>query len=387
MLAKRISKLTPSITIAISQKAKELKANGKDIVILSVGEPDFTPPKVAANAVKEAADEGNSKYSPISGNKELLEAISLKFKKDNNLNYKLDNIICNAGAKHSLFNIFGCIINEGDEVIIPAPYWVSYPEIVNFYGGKPILIQTSPKNSYKMTPLELKNAINKKTKALVLCNPSNPTGSVYSKKELEEISEILKGTDIFVISDEIYEKIIYDEKYISAGSINDDMFNRTITVNGLSKCGAMPGWRFGYLATANDELAAGIKKLQSQSTSNISNLVLAAALPVLEGKSDDYIEYMRKIYEERRDYCVSAINDIPGLSVVNPKGAFYLFIDCSKVENDSFKFCSKMLDDALVASVPGIGFGMEGHFRISFATSLDELKKGIERIAKFVKNY
>ena len=387
ILSNRIGRLSESLTIAISSKAKELKAQGKDVVIFSAGEPDFDTAEVSKKAVIGAMEKGCGKYTPIPGTNEILNAVVGKLKRDNNLTYKTSQIITNVGAKHSLFNIFECIINDGDEIIIPAPYWVTYPEIVKFCGGKPVIIDTKAENRYKITAEELKKAITPKTKALVLCSPSNPSGAVYDKDELVAIAEVLKGTEILVLADEIYEKIIFDKKFIAVASISEDMFKRTITINGLSKCGAMPGWRFGYCATAIDELAAAMRKLQSQSTSNISSIVQAGAIPVLNGEADDYIEMMRKEFGKRRDYAVEAINAIDGLSVVKPDGAFYLFIDCSNVEKDSMKFCMNLLENALVATVPGCGFGMDGHFRVSFACSMDELKTGISRIAEFVKNY
>ena len=387
ILSNRIGRLSESLTIAISSKAKELKAQGKDVVIFSAGEPDFDTAEVSKKAVIGAMEKGCGKYTPIPGTNEILNAVVGKLKRDNNLTYKTSQIITNVGAKHSLFNIFECIINDSEEIIIPAPYWVTDPEIVKFCGGKPVIIDTKAENRYKITAEELKKAITPKTKALVLCSPSNPSGAVYSKEELESIAQVLKGTEILVLADEIYEKIIFDKKFVAIASISEDMFKRTITINGLSKCGAMPGWRFGYCATAIDELAAAMRKLQSQSTSNISSIVQAGAIPVLNGEADDYIEMMRKEFAKRRDYAVEAINAIDGLSVVKPDGAFYLFIDCSKVEKDSMKFCMNLLENALVATVPGCGFGMDGHFRVSFACSMDELKTGISRIAEFVKNY
>ena len=272
-------------------------------------------------------------------------------------------------------------------LVSPVPYWVTYPELVKLCGGKPVIISTKPENKYKITANELKNAITPKTKILVLCSPSNPSGAVYDKSELVAIAEVLKGTDIVVFADEIYEKIIFNKEFVAIASISEDMFKRTVTINGLSKCAAMPGWRFGYAATANDELAKAMKKLQSQSTSNISSIVQAGAVPVLLGEADSYIADMKKEFQRRRDYAVDAINAIDGLSVVKPDGAFYLFVNCSKIENDSMKFCMSLLEDGLVATVPGVGFGMDGHFRVSYACSMDDLKKGIDRIAKFVKNY
>ncbi|WP_297879899.1 pyridoxal phosphate-dependent aminotransferase, partial [uncultured Campylobacter sp.] len=318
---------------------------------------------------------------------EILNLIAQKLKRDNALNYRPDQIITNVGAKHSLFNAFNCILNEGDEVIIPAPYWVTYPEIVKFCGGKPVIVNTKAENRYKITASQLKAAITPRTKALCLFNPSNPAGAVYSRQELQELAEVLKGTDILVIADEIYEKIVFGKSFIAAASISEDMFRRTVTINGLSKCGAMPGWRFGYMASPFKELNAAVNKLQSQSTSNINSLTQAGAIPALLGKADEDIAYMKGEFKKRRDLGVEMINAIPGLSVLKPDGAFYLFINCSEVEPDSTKFCKELLEKAKVAVVPGVGFGMDGYFRLSFATDLDSIKKGIERIGEFVKSY
>lgn len=386
-LAKRMSTLQESITIAISAKAKEMKANGIDVISLSAGEPDFDTPEIIKSAVKVALSQGCSKYTPIPGTPEVLQAIKTKLKKDNNLDYQTSEIITNVGAKHSLFNIIQAMIDEGDEVIIPAPYWVSYPEMVKFSSGVPVFINTNEDNNFKITAEQLKKAITPKTKLLILNSPSNPTGSIYTKKELSEIGEVLKSTDIVVISDEIYEKLIFDGEFCATASISDDMFKRTVTINGLSKCGAMPGWRFGYMACKIPELTKAVKSIQSQSTSNISSIVQAGAIPGLLGEANTDITKMNKAYKERRDYAVDAINKIKGLKTIKPDGAFYLFINCSEIEKDSMKFCENMLSEAKVAVVPGVGFGLDGYFRMSYAIDLDSIKKAIERIAKFVENY
>ncbi|WP_170000110.1 pyridoxal phosphate-dependent aminotransferase [Campylobacter sp. RM9328] len=387
VLAKRMQTLSESLTIAISSKAKEMKAAGIDVISLSAGEPDFDTPVTIKNSVKEALDKGCSKYTPVPGTAEVLKAISAKFERDNGLKYEPSQIITNVGAKHSLFNVFQALVDEGDEVIIPSPYWVSYPEIVKFCGGKPVFIETNESAEFKITPQQLKDAITPKTKILSLNHPTNPTGSVYTRDEIAALGEVLKGTDIIITSDEIYEKLVYDVEFVSVASVNQDLFNRTVTINGLSKCGAMPGWRFGYIASPINELNAAMKKLQSQSTSNISSIVQAGAIPSLLGKTDDDIERMRREYQSRRDIAVKLINEIDGLSVDSPKGAFYLFVNCSKVEPDSMKFCQDMLLKANVATVPGVGFGMDGYFRISFATDIGSIKKAIARIAEFVKTY
>lgn len=387
MLSKKIGVLSESLTIAISSKAKEMKADGKDVISFSAGEPDFDTPNVIKDAVKRALDNGCGKYTPVPGTPEVLEAIATKLKRDNGLEYKTSQIITNVGAKHSLFNIFQCIIDEGDEAIIASPYWVSYPEIVKFSGGTPVIVQTDESSKFKLTSEALKKAITPKTKAIVLNSPSNPCGGVYTKTELEAIAKVLEGTNIVVLSDEIYEKLTYNGEFVATASISEDMFKRTITINGLSKCGAMPGWRFGYMASVMDDINAAVKKLQSQSTSNISSIVQDGAVPALLGEADKDIEFMRSKFIERRDYAVDAINAIKGLNVVKPDGAFYLFVNCKEVEPDSMKFCQELLEKALVATVPGIGFGMDGYFRLSFACDMDSIKKGIDKIAKFVESY
>ncbi|OPA78928.1 aspartate aminotransferase [Campylobacter pinnipediorum subsp. pinnipediorum] len=387
MLSQRMQTLSESLTIAISAKAKQMKADGVDVISFSAGEPDFDTPKAIKDAVKEALDSGCGKYTAVAGEPDVLKAIATKLKKDNNLTYATNQIVTNVGAKHSLFNIFQALIDKGDEVIIPNPYWVSYPEIVKFSGGVPVFLETNDECDFKITPKQLKDAITEKTKVFCLNHPNNPTGSVYTKDELLEFAEILKGTNIIVLSDEIYEKLTYDTEFVAVASISEDMFKRTVTINGLSKCGAMPGWRFGYMASVMDELNAAVKKLQSQSTSNISTLTQRGAIASLLGKSDDDIKYMKNEFQKRRDLAVELINNIDGLKVKKPNGAFYLFVNCKEVDEDSVRFCKKMLEEAKVATVPGIGFGMQGYFRLSFATDTDSIKKGIERISNFVKNY
>ncbi|WP_281951031.1 pyridoxal phosphate-dependent aminotransferase [Nitrosophilus kaiyonis] len=387
MFSKRIESLSESLTMAITSLARELKAQGKDILSFSAGEPDFDTPKAIKEAAKKAIDEGFTKYTAVEGIPELLDAISDKLKRENNLEYSRKQIIVSNGAKQSLFNLFQTLIDEDDEVIIPAPYWVTYPELVKYSGGKPVFIETSEENGFKITPNQLKNAITSKTKLLILTTPSNPTGAVYSKNELESLAEVLKGTNIYVASDEMYEKLTYDGEFTSTASINEDMYNRTITINGLSKSAAMTGWRFGYLASANEEMIKAMKKLQSQSTSNICSITQKAAIPGLDGTIDKDIEYMKNEFKKRRDEAVELFNKIDGLNVIKPDGAFYLFVNHSKIEKDSMKFAKELLEKAGVAIVPGIGFGKEGYFRFSFATDLNTIKEGIIRIENFIKNY
>ncbi len=384
MLTKRVKRLNESMTIAISTLARELKAEGKDVLSFSAGEPDFDTPKVIKDAAIKAIDEGFTKYTAVAGIPELLKEIANKLQRDNFLKYKPSDIIVSNGAKHSLFNLFQALIEHGDEVIIPSPYWVTYPELVRYSGGIPVTIETTDKDGFKITAKQLKEAITERTKMLILTTPSNPTGSVYSKEELEEIAEVLKGSDIFVCSDEMYEKLIYDREFVSVGSISNDMFKRTITVNGLSKSVAMTGWRFGYLATPNGELVDAMKKLQSQSASNVNSITQKAAIPALRGDADKDIEKMRKEFQRRRDLAVKLINEIEGLSVLKPDGAFYLFINIQKVSNDSMNFAKELLSQKGVAVIPGIGFGSEGYVRFSFATDEESIKEGIKRIREFV---
>jgi len=387
-LSQRMDTLSPSMTIAISTLAADLKASGKDVLSFSAGEPDFDTPQKIKDSAVEALNTAKTKYTAVAGTNEVKEAIATKLKRDNNLNYKKEDILVSVGAKHSLFNIFQALIEKDDEVIIPAPYWVTYPELVKYSEGKPVFINTDDSTSFKITAEQLQNTITPKTKMLVLTTPSNPTGSVYSKEELESLAEVLKGTNIWVVSDEMYEKLLYDNTTFTAtASISDDMFDRTITVNGLSKSVAMTGWRFGYLATPHADLIKAMTKLQSQSTSNINSITQHASITALNGSVDEDIESMRIEFEKRRNLACELLEDIKGLSVVKPKGAFYLFVNTKEVEPNSMTFSTRLLEEAGVAVVPGIGFGLDGYFRFSFATDEETIKAGIQRIKNFVDNY
>jgi len=388
MLSKRIQVLSPSLTMAITSLARDLKAQGRDVLSFSAGEPDFDTPQIVKDAAIAAINDGFSKYTAVGGTPEVLKAIAGKLKRENNLDYKPSDIVVNVGAKHSLFNIFQAIIDEGDEVIIPAPYWVTYPEIVKYSDGTPVFIDTDETSGFKITPAQLKAAITPKTKVLLLNTPSNPTGSVYSKEELTALAEVLKGTNILVVSDEMYEKILFDGLvFTSVASISEDMFKRTITVNGLSKSVSMTGWRFGYFASPIKEITDAIVDFQGQSTSNVNSITQKAAVPALNGLADADIEIMRAAFERRRNLAHELLNQIEGISVLKPEGAFYLFVNTKAVENDSMKFSQKLLEEKGVAVVPGIGFGCEVYFRLSFATDDATIRDGIERIASFVKNY
>ena len=386
MLTNRINTLSESITIAITTLAQELKAEGKDILSFSAGEPDFGTPQVIKDAAISAINSDFTKYTAVDGIPALKAAVANKLKRDNGLIYAPNQIIVNNGAKHSLFNLFSATIDVGDEVIIPAPYWVTYPELVKYCGGTVVEIETHDVSSFKITPEQLKEALTPKTKMLVLTTPSNPTGSVYSKEELTALGKVLEGTDIIVASDEMYEKLIYDGTFTSSAAVSQDMYERTVTINGLSKSVAMTGWRFGYMAAHNAELIKATKKLQSQSTSNINSVTQMAAIAGLDGQADDDIEMMRVAFKARRDEAVELFNAIDGLSVLKPDGAFYLFVNIQEVSKDSLKFAKDLLAQKEVAVVPGVGFGSEGYFRFSFATDIESIRTGIKRIEDFVKS-
>jgi aspartate aminotransferase len=386
-LTKRINQLSESMTIAISSLARDLKEEGKDVISFSAGEPDFGTPQVIKDAAIEALTLGKTTYTAIGGTNEVKQAIADKLKRENGLDYDPSDIIVSVGAKHSLFNIFQSLIEDGDEVIIPAPYWVTYPEQTKYSGGKVVDILTTDENGFKITPQQLKDAITPKSKILILTTPSNPTGSVYSKDELIALADVLKDTNITVVSDEMYEKLVYDGiKFTAVASISEDMFNRTITVNGLSKSVAMTGWRFGYIATPNKELVKAMTKLQGQSTSNINSITQHAAIVALNGSADQDVEMMRVEFEKRRDLACDLFNQIDGLSVIKPQGAFYLYVNIKNVEKDSMKFSQDLLQEVGVAVVPGVGFGLDGYFRFSFATDEATIKDGISRIKRFVES-
>lgn len=384
MFTDRINALSESITIAITTLAQELKAEGKDVLSFSAGEPDFDTPQIIKDAAIAAINEGFTKYTAVDGVPALKAAVIGKLKRENGLEYAPNQVIVNNGAKHSLFNLFSVLIQEGDEVIIPAPYWVTYPEQVLYCGGKPVEIMTDDSSGFKITPEQLQAAITPKTKVLVLTTPSNPTGAVYSRSELEALGKVLEGTDIIVFSDEMYEKLIYSGEFTSVASISEDMFKRTVTINGLSKSVAMTGWRFGYMAAADAELVKATKKLQSQSTSNICTITQKAAIAGLDGSADADIAMMLEAFTERRNEAVKLFNAIDGLSVLPPDGAFYLYVNIKEVTSDSMEFCKALLSEKEVAVVPGDAFGTPGYFRFSFATDIESIRQGIARIGEFV---
>ncbi|MDL0079886.1 pyridoxal phosphate-dependent aminotransferase [Helicobacter zhangjianzhongii] len=382
----RITNLQESATIAISTLATTLKAQGRDILSFSAGEPDFDTPEPIKLAAKAALDEGFTKYTQVAGIPELKQAITNKLERENGLHYEPKQILVSNGAKQSLFNVFQALIDTGDEVIIPSPYWVTYPELVAYSGGSNVFIETNEQNGFKITAKSLRQAITPRTKALVLTTPSNPTGMVYTKQELESIAQVLHGSDIVVIADEMYEKLLYDGEFVSVGSISQDMFERTITINGLSKSVAMTGWRMGYCASADTTLIKLMTNLQSQCTSNINSITQKASIIALEGGVDTQIEAMRQAFLARRDLAVSSINAIQGLHTLSPQGAFYLFISIgSACGGDSMAFCKQLLEQEGIALVPGSAFGADGFVRLSFACSTEQITAGIARIAHFMQ--
>lgn len=379
----RVQGVVGSATLAITARAKELKSQGCDVVNFAGGEPDFDTPDHIKQAAIKALENGFTKYTPSIGTLELRNAISEKFKKDNNLDYKPAQIAVSCGAKHALYNIIQILVDEGDEVIIPAPYWVSYPEMVKLAGGTPRILQTSSNTSFKITADQLRENISEKTRVLILNSPSNPTGMLYSREELESIAQTCVKHKIFVISDEIYEKLIYDGKeYTSMASLGKDIFDLTVTVNGVSKAYSMTGWRIGYSA-GSEEILGYVKKIQDHSTSNPCSISQASALQALQS-SEDSVTAMREEFQKRRDLMMTAFDAIEEVSYIRPEGAFYLFCNVSKL-GDSMDVAKKILDEVNVAVVPGEGFGAPGYLRLSFVTSAERIDEGTKRITQWIK--
>ncbi|MBE9213249.1 pyridoxal phosphate-dependent aminotransferase [Plectonema cf. radiosum LEGE 06105] len=384
-LAARISQVSPSLTLAIAAKAKAMKAEGIDVCSFSAGEPDFDSPAHVKAAAQKALDQGKTKYGPAAGEPELRRAIANKLKSENHLDYQAENIIVTNGGKHSLFNLMQALIEPGDEVIIPAPYWVSYPEMVKLVGGNPVIVMTDQKTGYKIEPEILRSAITSKTKLFVLNSPSNPTGMVYTPEEIKALAQVIVEKDILVVSDEIYEKILYDgAKHLSIGSLNDEIFARTIVSNGFAKGYSMTGWRLGYLA-APVELIKAATTVQGHSTSNVCTFAQYGAIAALEG-SQECVEEMRQAFAKRREVMLERINAIPGLKCSQPDGAFYLFPDISKTGLTSLEFCNALLEEHQVAVIPGVAFGADNNIRLSYATDMATIEKGMDRLEKFVKS-
>lgn len=387
-ISKKVSLISSSVTLAISAKAKQMKADGIDVVGFGAGEPDFDTPEHIKEAAKKAIDEGFTKYTSASGIKELKEAICRKFKNDNNLDYSPDEVLISCGAKHSIFNTILALCSEGDEVILPSPYWVSYPEMIKVAGARSVILPTTQENNFKITPQQLQEALTSKTKLLILNSPSNPTGMIYTKDELVSISNILIEKGIFCISDEIFEKIIYDgQEHVSIASLNNKVKELTIVINGVSKAYSMTGWRIGY-AAGPKEIIKAMSNLQSHSTSNPTSISQRAALVALEGTQES-LHNMVTEFDKRRDYIVKRLKSINGISCLKPQGAFYVFPDVSQIirrtfrnqtARDSILLAQILLEEANVAVVPGNAFGAGEHIRLSYAISMENISKGLDRL-------
>ncbi|MBQ6998177.1 MAG: pyridoxal phosphate-dependent aminotransferase [Clostridia bacterium] len=392
-ISEKFKSISPSPTLAIDSKFKQMKADGLDVVGFGAGEPDFDTPQHIKDAAITAINEGFTKYTPASGTLGLKQAVVRKLKRDNGLDYTTDQIIISNGAKHSLMNAFGAILNPGDEVIIPAPFWVSYPEMVKLNDGVPVILQTKEENNFKFTARDLISAITPNTRAFILNSPSNPTGMVYTVEVLREIAQVAVEYNLYVISDEIYEHLIYGStKHVSIASFGEEIKNLTIIINGVSKTYAMTGWRIGYLA-APRELAKTMGSVQSHATSNPNSIAQVAAGVALDGPVDD-LNMMKKAFKERRDYMVERINSIDGVSCLMPDGAFYVMMNiekligreiCGKIIESSDDFAQVFLDEKLVAVVPGTGFAAPNHVRWSYATSMENIKEGLDRLESMLK--
>ncbi len=389
-LAKRVSALTPSTTLAITAKAKSLKEEGHDVIGLGAGEPDFNTPQNIIDAAVKSMNEGHTKYTPAAGLPLLKKAIINKLQRDQGLSYEPNQIIVTNGAKHGLYTLFQVLLDEGDEVIIPIPYWVSYPEQVKLADGVPVFVNGVEENEFKITPEQLKSAITSRTKAVIINSPSNPTGMIYSKKELLALGEICLEHNILIISDEIYEKLVYgDNEHVSIASLSPELKEATIVINGVSKSHSMTGWRIGY-AAGNKAIISAMTNLASHSTSNPTTPSQYATIEAYEGPQDS-LEEMKAAFSERLDIIHKKLNDIPGITCLKPNGAFYLFPNIEKAVEltgyaDADKFATALLEEALVAVIPGSGFGADNYIRLSYATSLELLEKAVDRIHRFVES-
>ena len=392
IISNSLKRIKPSPTIAVTQKARELRAAGKDVIGLGAGEPDFDTPDNIKKAAIEAIKSGDTKYTAVDGTPALKKAIIRKFKRENKLNFSLDQITVGTGGKQVLYNTFMATLNKGDEVIIPAPFWVSYPDMVLLAGGKPKIVKCTEQEGFKLTAKKLKKAITKKTKWLILNSPSNPTGAGYSKKEIQDLAKVLvRKKKIFILSDDIYEHVRYDNfKFFTIAQL-PKLKERTLTMNGVSKSYAMTGWRIGYAAGPTDIIKA-IRKIQSQSTSNPSSISQAAAVEALNG-NQGFIKKRASAFKQRRNFVVKSLNAIKGISCLTPNGAFYVFPSCKGLLNKKTKFktdtdfVKKLLEKSNVAVVQGSAFGLDGFFRISYATSMKNLKKAMDRIKSFCESF
>ena len=391
-LSKKAQRIEASVTLAITAKAKEMKENGIDVISFGAGEPDFNTPENIINAAIKAMEEGNTKYTSVNGILPLREAICKKFKEDNGLIYKPSQIVVSTGAKQTLANVFLAILNPGDEVIVPNPYWVSYPELIRLADGKAVFVESDESSSYKYTKENLEKTVTEKTKAIILNTPNNPTGTIYNREELTEIAEFAKKYNLIIVSDEMYEKLIYDgESHVSIASISEDAYERTIVINGLSKSYAMTGWRLGYCG-ASEKIAKLMTNIQSHMTSNVCSITQYAAVEALNGPQDKVKEMIVE-FEKRRNYMAKTLQEMNNLSIIKPQGAFYIMINIDKCLgkeingekiNDSMDFSAKLLEYEKVAVIPGKAFGLDNYVRVSYATSMELIEKGLERINKFV---
>ena len=382
MISNRAKNIAPSATLAIDAKAKQLRKEGKDIVILGAGEPDFNTPENIKLAAKKAIDSNFTRYTPVSGILELKKAIAGKFKRDNNTDYDVSEILVSCGGKHSLYNIAMTILDRGDEAILPVPYWVSYEEIIKLAEAKPVFCRTDDK--FKLTAAFVEEKVTDKTKLLILNSPNNPTGAIIEPSEIRKIAELAVEHNFYVVSDEIYEHFIYGNKnHVSIASLNEEIKNLTLTCNSVSKAYAMTGWRIGYTA-GNKDIIKTMENLQSNSTSNPCSISQYAALEALSG-SQESVRQMVKSFDERRKVMHKRLNEIESISCIEPEGAFYAFADISETGMASMEFANKLLDEALVAVVPGIAFGSDKHIRLSYATSINEIERGLDRIEKWLK--
>ncbi len=390
-LSNRVKTLAASPTLAITAKSKALKVNGYDVIGLGAGEPDFNTPEYIRAAAIRAMESGHTKYTPAGGIAELKEAIRKKFFHDNSLDYTQDEVIVTMGAKHALYTLFQVLLNKGDEVIIPTPYWVSYPEQVKLAEGNPVIVATDEANEFKLTKTELEKAITPKTKALIINSPSNPTGIIYSEEELKQLGEVCLKHDVVIISDEIYEKLNYtDEAHVSIASISPELKNQTVVINGVSKSHAMTGWRIGY-AAGNEQIIKAMTNLASHSTSNPTSIAQYAALAAYQADEKKLTE-MKHIFAERLDVFYHLILEIPGIKCVKPKGAFYLFPNVREtVKKNGFhtvdEWVTAILEEEKVAIVPGSGFGAPDNIRLSYALSMEDIKEAAKRIKRFVENH
>lgn len=384
-LATRVGQVKPSLTLVIDAKAKAMKADGVDICSFSAGEPDFDTPDHIKAAAKQALDQGKTRYGPAAGEPKLRAAIAQKLKQDNQLTYAPENIVVTNGGKHSLFNLMLALLDPGDEVIIPAPYWVSYPEMVKLAAGTPVIVPTDAASGYKITPEQLRQAITPKTRLFVLNSPSNPTGMVYTPDEVRALAAVIVEHDLLVVSDEIYEKLLYDgAEHLSIGAVSPEAFARTIVSSGFAKAYAMTGWRVGYLAGPLEVIKATIT-VQSHSTSNVCTFSQHGAIAALEGPQD-CVEEMRRAFADRRQVMLDRINAIPGLHCPQPDGAFYVFPSIAKTGMTSLEFSSALLDEQQVAVIPGIAFEADDCIRLSYATGMDTINRGLDRLEQFVRS-